>query len=373
MSVAKSDLHENGFSITALSAIDTSYLVLYALGQFFSGWLGDRISARRVIALGLIGSALASMILGFTSSIIIFAVAFGLNGLFQSTGWSNNIKALEPALSSQERGKMLGLWGTNQQIGGLLATALASLLLAQWGITSVFLAPALITLLMGIMVFTFLREQPSTHHQGISSSKTRIDYAQMLKNPFLWALSFSYFGLKLIRYSLLFWLPFYLHNTLHLDKALSGYLSISFEVGGVIGSILIGSIADRYFPENRVRLIVGLIATLAFTLYAYRAYADHGLLANTLLLALVGFFMFGPDTLISGACAQDIGGSTMTGSVAGFINGIGSLGAVLQGALTAHISMTWGFSSLFYVFFIIACISSSLLLPFVVKPTARTA
>jgi sugar phosphate permease len=55
-------------------------------------------------------------------------------------------------------------------------------------------------------------------------------------------------------------------------------------------------------------------------------------------MALVGFCLFGPDTLISGAAAQDIGGKHDVAKAAGFINGFGSTGAVFQGLVTSGMS-----------------------------------
>ena len=45
-SVAKKAIHDHlGVSVAALGLIDTAYLAAYAIGQFVSGTLGDRIGA----------------------------------------------------------------------------------------------------------------------------------------------------------------------------------------------------------------------------------------------------------------------------------------------------------------------------------------
>ena len=50
LSVVKSRLHETmQISTMALGAIETLYLASYALGQFASGALGDRIGARKLL------------------------------------------------------------------------------------------------------------------------------------------------------------------------------------------------------------------------------------------------------------------------------------------------------------------------------------
>jgi sugar phosphate permease len=363
-SVVKSDLHNHaGISVADLAIIDTCFLVFYAVGQFVSGFLGDRFGARKIIACGLMGSALVSFCFGFTQSALVFTLLFAVNGIFQSTGWANNIKALEPWFDHADRGKIMAWWGTNQQIGGLLATVLAAFLLARFGWQSAFFVPSVVVFLVGFVVVVFLPEPQTLQKKEAVVTKKLINYWSLISNPFLISLSLSYFGIKLIRYCLLFWLPFYFHNELGLATDVAGYASVSFEVGGIAGSFLIGWISDRYFSHMRVRLIAPLIMMLAAVFYAYQQYAGLGLMVNCLFMLAVGFLVFGPDALISGACAQDIGGEN-TGSIAGFINGVGSLGAILQGALTTYVSTMWGWSALFYVFFVISLFSALLLVPF---------
>ena len=52
-SVSKKTLRSAlGLSEDQLGLIDSLYLGAYCLGQFGSGWLGDRIGARRLVGIG---------------------------------------------------------------------------------------------------------------------------------------------------------------------------------------------------------------------------------------------------------------------------------------------------------------------------------
>jgi len=118
---------------------------------------------------------------------------------------------------------------------------------------------------------------------------------RMLRVPALWALGGAYFGLKLIRYSLLFWLPYFLEKDLHYDKETAGYLSTTFELGGIVGVILVGFISDRWFTLNRSRLVAPMLFALAGALLLYHDVGSTGIVANGLAMALCGFLLFGPD------------------------------------------------------------------------------
>jgi sugar phosphate permease len=376
-SVVKSRLEgELHVSVGTLGAIDTVYLATYALGQFVNGALGDRFGARRMLGFGMLGTAALSWLFGLSSTAAVFLLAFGVNGLFQSTGWPNNVKAMAPWFTRRTRGRVMGIWCTNYQVGGLVATALATWLLVNVGWRSTFLVPGVWVAAVGAAVLLFLVERPqdrglpaqdTDRHEGAEAAATGPAFRSMLRVPAVWALGGAYFGLKLIRYSLLFWLPYYLHTALGYDEGAAGYLSTSFEVGGIVGAVATGWVSDRWFPERRALLTAPMIFALAFALWLYQAVGDIGMVPNALAMALVGFLLFGPDALISGAAAQDLGGGRAAASAAGIINGLGSIGAILQGSLTATVSATWGWNALFWVFVVLALVSGFALLPLALR------
>ena len=57
----------------------------------------------------------------------------------------------------------------------------------------------------------------------------------------------TYFFVKLVRYTLLFWLPFYLKQPEGggFSLANAALLSTIFDVGGIVGAIACGTAADR--------------------------------------------------------------------------------------------------------------------------------
>lgn len=379
LSVVKSRLHDTlGVSMTALGELDTLYLACYALGMFASGTLGDRIGARRLLTLGMLGSAAMALFFGLSSSLGAFAVAFSLNGLFQSTGWPGSVKAMQPFFSHGARGRVMGLWTTNYQFGGLLATALATFILVRWGWRAAFVWPAAWVAGVGLLMATCLVERPEDRglppvgegEAGPAATARPIapptaeavpSLGELLRLPILWALGGSYFGLKMIRYSLLFWLPFYLKQHLHYSEGQAGYLSMPFELGGVIGSVTVGWLSDRYFRTRRLRLAVPLLFILGGALLTYQRLGGQGMVANAALLAVVGFLLFGPDSLLSGTMAQDLGGRAATGRVAGIINGMGSVGAIFSPLLVAEFAHRLGWDALFYGFFALTVVAGCLL------------
>ena len=406
-SVVKSSLSRQfGFDPAALALIDSVYLLAYALGQLPSGLAVDRWGSRRVLTFGLLLSAAACAVFGASAGLLAFCVCFALNGLAQSTGWPGTTKIVAQWTEPATRGRTMGAWSTCYQVGGIAATALATWLLGHHGWRAAFYAPAAWLAANALLVTTWLpqaRERVSQdaeldtsasnpaasaserealeaaavaraaralvrdatqdaaarspHPDAASSAGTRA-----LRTPALYAFGASYFCIKLIRYSLLFWLPFYLHTAGGFDEVQSGYLSIGFEVGGVAGSVGIGYLSDRW-RESRSLVAALSLAALALALYAYASVALHSALWHFSLLAAVGALLFGPDALVSGAAAQEAAGPRAAGTAVGLVNGLGSAGALLQGALTIGVQRVAGWDGVFYSFVALALAAAGCLLP----------
>jgi sugar phosphate permease len=359
--VAKAAIgRELGVGTSGLAAIDTGYLTTYALGQFMGGWLGDRIGSRRLVGVGMIGSAMLIAGFGASSTATLFALFFGLNGFLQATGWPGNVKAMAAWYGPEERGAVMGFWSTCFQVGPLAATALAALLLKHFGWRMAFFGPAVWVALVGLLVLLFLQEGP--HQTKESPRPARVDVREAaraaLRNPVVWLLGASYFGMKLIRYCIDFWQPYYLEKGLGYAGDTAAYASTAFQFGGIFGAIVVGYISDKWFPGRRGAIAAVCTVALALSLALYAVVAPFGLVPNVLAMALVGFCLFGPDSLISGVAAQDLGGPLAAATVAGFINGCGSVGAIAQGALVAGVSNRFGWQAVFQALMLLAAISS---------------
>ena len=357
---------ELGIGEGTLAAIDTGYLGAYAIGQFISGLIGDRIGARRLVSIGMLFAACTCAAFGAGNSGAILLLAFTLNGFAQSTGWPGTTKGMAEWTPPERRGAVMGLWCTSYQVGGIAASWFCTLMLGRYGWRAAFFAPALCIAAVGLIVFFMLRPGPYAvavmPQTGGLAARAGID-REVIRNPTLWCYGAAYFFIKLIRYSVLFWLPYYLHTALGLSETDAGYLSISFEVGGVIGAIAIGFISDRLIHISRSVIAATGLLGLAAALLLYASVAPQSALLQFLLMALIGGLLFGPDSLVSASAAQDAGGRAAAARATGFVNGIGSLGALLQGYVTVGIRKSFGWSAVFYVFVAFALLSALALAP----------
>ena len=154
------------------------------------------------------------------------------------------------------------------------------------------------------------------------------EYMVLLSHPVVLMMGTSYFCIKFLRYALDSWLPTFLSlKGMGVDNA--AYYSSIFDWTGLAGAVVAGLAMDRLF-KGRWEIICLL---MGFGLIlGYLAVLQWG--ANPIMLAvcfgLVGFMLYGPDTLLCGAGTIVVAGERNAIALAGLVNGIGSIGPVIQ-------------------------------------------
>eukprot|EP00039_Didymoeca_costata_P019677 m.338498 g.338498 ORF g.338498 m.338498 type:complete len:468 (-) comp18445_c0_seq1:312-1715(-) len=346
-----------------LGNVDTSFLAFYAVGQFTLPQLGERLGARRMLTLIGLTACIASAIFSSTSSVIVFLLFNGLSGYMQSAAFPLCMKALAPWFPARVRGRVLGLWTTCQQIGGVLSTSFAGYVAVTYDWETTFFYSAIPILIMTVALWILLIERPEDI--GLTSpaagSKKTIENEAEQKVASFWEvlniegirpLGASYFCIKLVRYTLMFWLPFYMAQAHGLDAAQAAYMSTLFDIGGIFGSLLCGYLSDTVFPGRRLLVSVGMSIGCALALLSFGVLPGMSGFTLGLMLLLIGIMVAGPDSVLGGASTQDMcersgTSDTALSTACGITNGMGSLGSMIQGPLSAFLVDAFGWNGLF--------------------------
>lgn len=382
-SVAKerlADLYH--LSNAQLGDLDTGYLVAYAVGQFVNGTLGDRIGGKRLVGFGLVATALLNMVFGVGQSFLFFLVPWTLNGFAQSAGWPGCAKAFSNWFARDERGTVMGVWCTCYQAGSVVSTIVATWLLVTFGWQSAFFGPAL--LVGGFALLFFARQKRAPEAEGLPHVETYYaavtgrdvpadvpavgsdaagsdaagperatswdNILLVLRSRPIWTLGLTYVVLKFVRYSFLFWLPFYMAQRLEYEAGTAGYTSVAFDLAGIAGAIVAGILSDRVFGSRRGPIVVILMTLLAGVTYLYGPLSQSGWLQNAATIALIGFLLYGADSVTAGVAAVDFGHKRAASLAAGFVNGLGSIGAAMSGFVIGRVSGAYGWDAVFHLF-----------------------
>ena len=365
--VVKATLGETfGLDAYDLGLLGSTYLIAYAVGQFFAAYLGHRSGAKRLLLLGMMLSLLCNLGLSYSNSFSTLALFLGVNGLAQGSGWSGCIGSLAHWFGQRNRAAWLGVWSTCYQLGSVFAKGFAAYQLGEWGWRWSFFGSALILLaIWGIVLYVHPGE-PREHavnsegNESASTPESNEDLGwdrRVLEGVLL--MGSIYFCIKFLRYALWSWTPYLLQRNFGLSGENAGYLSTVFDLCGFVGVIAAGLIADRYFARCRNLLALSMLVGMAVSYLLLYYFGTFELLYFALCLGLIGFFLYGPDSLIAGVGAMDI--TTPRGALvaAGVINGLGSLGPIIQEWLVGwmYVHFKEALLPIFLLFLGVACLS----------------
>ncbi|KAK1324576.1 putative glycerol-3-phosphate transporter 1 [Acorus calamus] len=390
-----------------LGQIDVAFLAVYSLGMYFAGHLGDRLDLRKFLTAGMVGTGIFTALfgLGYWSNIHSFYYYLGaqmLAGLFQSTGWPSVVAVVGKWFGKGKRGLIMGIWNAHTSVGNILGSLIASAMLNYgWGWS--FVVPGLLIVAFGVVVFLFLPVSPelvgigNERGGGVEGAEREGDRRAAfgkngggegegegggvhggVEDTRRRALRALPFFSKLVAYTFLYWLPFYISHTAiegeYLSDSTAGNLSTLFDVGGVVGGILAGHISDRL--NARAITAASFMYCAIPALFFYRIYGSMSLYVNAALMVVAGVFVNGPYALITTAVSADLGTHVSLGgnsralaTVTAIIDGTGSVGAALGPLLTGYIS-TKGWNGVFTMLMGSALVAGLLLTRLVVAEVA---
>jgi sugar phosphate permease len=349
-SVAKSAIgKEAGFDATTLGNIGASYLVAYAIGQFLAGAMGTKLGPRVNVLLGMGLSILVTLGMGVTLSAPVLFGLLAVNGLAQATGWSGNVGTMAAWFHKHERGKVMGLWATNFTIGALTSAWVLAWVLG-WGTKE---APAWretfyfgsgVLAVVWIQFFLFQRNKPED--VGLPPIADPVDPSAELAvvvpevRGFLglpagaWSnlllVGGFYFFAKLIRYAIWSWVPFLLNRNYGLTDSDASVYSTAFDLMGIPGVWVTGWLSDRFFKSRRAEIALIMMLGMTASCGALMLVGHASVAVFAVLLGCVGFTLYGPDALLTGAGAMDIGSRRAAILATGVISGFGSMGPIVQ-------------------------------------------
>ena len=281
--------------------------IIYGLSRFINGFIADRVSARKVMSLGLALSALVNIGFGFsdkmamlvagtaggqeyiTALTIIMGSILLLNGYFQGMGVPPVPPLMTHWVPANELARKMSIWNMSHSIGAGLIFVMGAVLVhyfdnSAWRLC--FLIPAAFSLLGAVALYLALRDKPSSvglpeleqmkvpgEEQKPVRKSDKAYHAAFLRrmvfgNPIVWVLSVSNFFVYIVRFSLLDWGMMLLPHTKGISVAVAGIMVAAFEfIGGNLGMVIAGWATDRLFGSRAHRTCVFcMLGTIVMTI-----------------------------------------------------------------------------------------------------------
>jgi OPA family sugar phosphate sensor protein UhpC-like MFS transporter len=342
--VVKKPLIDGGvFTPAELGTIGSALFYTYALGKLTNGFLADHANLRRVLSVSFVLTALCNIGMGFTSTVWLAALLWGLNGWFQSFGAPGGAVVLTAWFSNRERGRAYGLWSTAHSLGEgstfVVVGALVAWLGWRWG----FWGAGLIGLATAAGVFLLLQDRPQTlglppvnewkndtYREGKDSARSTLSLQfSILKSPAIWVLALASATTYVTRYAINSWGVLYLQEARGYSLPMAGTLLMISTVAGVAGAVAYGFVSDKWFNARRppANLMFAILELIGLGIIFYGPTDTAMLIVGMLLF---GMGLTGLVTSLGGLFAVDIAPKRAAGAAMGVIGIFSYLGAAVQ-------------------------------------------
>lgn len=352
---------------TTVGNIWAAYLIAYAIGQFLASRVGTALGPRKNLLIGMAVSVVVTVAMGITLSPWVMAGLVAVNGIAQATGWSGNVGTMANWFHKHERGRVMGAWSTNFTVGSLASGFALGFVLGdvaaadqpwQWA----FYVGAMVLVVIWVQFYFLQRDRPEDLGLApIDDPVTVVDESKiaeprtskLTRDQWTTVLIVGgfYFFAKLIRYAVWSWSAYFLANNYHLSGKQSATYSILFDLAGVPGVFVTGWLSDRFFKSKRSPIALIMLVGMTIVTGLLVAFGDRSVAVFSVLLAGVGFFLYGPDSLLTGAGAMDVGGRGVALFATATIAIFGALGPVVQEVVIPRLYSSKDLTIVFVVLF----------------------
>ncbi len=314
----KNELHISGGQA---GRINSAFMLGYFLTAPFFGYLGDRISRKWLIALGIFVWSAGTVLTGFATGIGVLLAYRILVGVGEASYATISPGLIFDAYEPARRNNALTIFYVAIPVGGALGYGLGGLIEHHFGWRSAFLCAGLPGLLLALVLLPF-REPERGQAEGRTVEKPRLtDVLGIFRRPNFHFVVWGYVAYTFALGAFGYWGPFYL-VTVHgmSNHKADVFFSIVLLVAGLVGTFLGGFAATAWHKRTPAAyaLVLGL-SVLAAVPAAFAAFLTANTVAAMTCLAAAMFLLFlstGPvNTLIIESVPANLRASAMAISI----------------------------------------------------------
>jgi predicted MFS family arabinose efflux permease len=308
-----------GMSFTQLGFFTGLYGLFALLLSVPAGISARRFGEKRVLALGLVGVAIGSVLLGQASSFESAVASRGLTIFGYRFAFVSVLIAVALTAPPALRGRTMGVLGATSAMASVVGAPLGGALVGELGWRSAILGYAFLALLGAALFWLFYRpavEPGSTPVAAPHGAAPRSAF----RSPVVWLLALVVglggFG----QFTITHFAPSVAEGVYGLDAAAAGVILSTGYIAAIALNLVVGVLADRH---NKLAVLGGIFVILAGASASLAV--EHEVVFRVGTAVVIGFGFSAANQLYG------LAGSLMPRSEAGNAMGIVSLGAGLFG------------------------------------------
>jgi len=340
---------ELGLSATEFGTAVSAFFWIYAPVQLVVGWLCDRFSVYRLIALGTIVWAASTFLMGFVGGFLSLLVLRVMLGIGESIIFPGSSKIIARHVPAEQRGMANAAIASGLALGPALGTLAGGMIVASLGWRAMFIVFGSVTLIWLVPWQRVVGARPPGHAER---REPMVPVGRLVGRWSLWAMgighAFSNYGF----YFLLAWLPLYLVQQRGLSIQEMTLLATLGYATQAVAALALGHISDRWTRSGRseaaIRRAMMVAAQLTLGAAILGIALSQSMVTVGLLLCIAGAASASLSCNLY-SIAQMFAGPRAAGSWIGFQNALGNLSGILQPIIAGILIDRSGYDSAFYL------------------------
>jgi MFS family permease len=293
-----------------MGVVFAAFTVAYCLFEVPTGHWGDRFGSRGVIARIVLWWSAFTAATGAAMGFWTLTTMRFLFGAGEAGAFPNTARVVTRWFPAGDRGKARGAITTTSLIGGAAAPPIAAYLITLVGWRLTFVIFGLLGVVWAAIFYVWFRDDPA-EHPAVNSAELKIiargqdsharqshppiPWASVLTSPNVWLMGMIMTCGASVFYVLFNWYPTYLQEARHLSRVFSGWLTGLVMLGGALGCICGGWLADwvirRTGERKWSRRLVGGVSLSVAAVFAALVPGCESAVTASCASALALFFL----------------------------------------------------------------------------------
>ena len=338
---------ELGLSATEFGMAVSAFFWIYAPVQLFAGWMCDRFSVYRLMAIGVIVWAASTLLMGFAGGFVSLLVLRVMLGLGESIAFPGSSKIIAQHVPAERRGIANAAVAMGIALGPAVGTLAGGLILANLGWRAIFITFGLATLIWLVPWQRVVNSLPA-RPEGVAEQTVPV--GKLVGRWSLWAMSIGHAAGNYSFYFMLAFLPLYLVQERGFTITEMTFIATLGYAIQAAAALTLGHLSDRWTRSGRSEaamrrwmLAAGQVIAAACILGIG---ASHDRISIALLLCIAGIATASLSMNLY-AVAQMFAGPRAAGTWIGVQNAFGNVSGIVGPVVSGILIDRFGYGSAF--------------------------